>query len=370
MIIWGKPGIGKTAAITHYAKRHGLHVEFLVAGLREPTDFIGFPRPTRGVTRWYAPDWAARLAEAGRPSILIFDEFTTARIETQNAMLRIVNERYVGDVKLPDDVGIVLIANPIDTGSGLWELPPTMANRLVHLQWPVPPADEWTQSLMTGFSQPPPTPLDKPFITTLLFGGRVKHVPADHNARGNTDAASDSVEVKARMMVAGFIRFKPTALFAFPENESNRCKPWPSPRSWHNAALGVESVLRNGGEVEDSFELVAGAVGEPMALEWVAWARGASSLITPEEVLENGGEWNPPSRADVAWTICAGVAELIASHPTEERAVAGIKALDKVPVDVAAVHAGRILRAMPSGWVPPKPAAALLRRYVDLFRVK
>jgi len=53
--------------------------------------------------RFAPPSWALRLAEAGH-GLLFLDELSTAPPAVQAALLRVVLERAVGDLMLPDAV--------------------------------------------------------------------------------------------------------------------------------------------------------------------------------------------------------------------------------------------------------------------------
>ncbi len=43
VLLWGPPGVGKSAAITSWAKRRGQTCWTVIASLREPADFGGLP---------------------------------------------------------------------------------------------------------------------------------------------------------------------------------------------------------------------------------------------------------------------------------------------------------------------------------------
>lgn len=78
MIIWGPPGTGKTSAIYQLGKALNLPTEVVIASIHDPSDFSGLPIPITGDDPhvWYAaPDWAVRLAKAGR-GLLFFDEIS------------------------------------------------------------------------------------------------------------------------------------------------------------------------------------------------------------------------------------------------------------------------------------------------------
>ena len=80
------------------------------------------------------PDWAVRLARTGR-GLLFFDELSSAPPAVQAALLRVVLERRVGSLQLPEHVRIVAAANPPASAADGWHLSPPLANRFVHLHW-------------------------------------------------------------------------------------------------------------------------------------------------------------------------------------------------------------------------------------------
>ncbi len=70
VLLWGEPGIGKTAALTQLAEALDLPLTTVIASVHEPSDFSGLPvlgddPATQGVPM-APPDWAVRLVQAGR----------------------------------------------------------------------------------------------------------------------------------------------------------------------------------------------------------------------------------------------------------------------------------------------------------------
>src|SRR5262249_51485082 len=136
VLLWGSPGTGKTSAVVALGASLGWPVETVIGSIREPSDFAGLPVVSDGSVSLSPPSWATRLCAAGR-GLLFFDELTTAPPAVQAAMLRVVLERVVGDTHLPAGVRVVAAANPPDEAADGWELSAPLANRLVHLDWPV-----------------------------------------------------------------------------------------------------------------------------------------------------------------------------------------------------------------------------------------
>src|SRR4051812_14684852 len=138
VLLWGEPGIGKTAALNQLADALDLPLTTVIASVHEPSDFSGLPivgdDPAVQGVPMAPPDWAVRLARAGR-GLLFLDELSTAPPAVQAALLRVVLERRVGALKLPPGVRIVAAANPRSSAADGWELSAPLANRFVHLQW-------------------------------------------------------------------------------------------------------------------------------------------------------------------------------------------------------------------------------------------
>jgi len=66
VLLWGAPGVGKTATIKSIASALGLPCEPVIASVREPADFAGLPVIREDGVVMEAPAWAKRLARAGR----------------------------------------------------------------------------------------------------------------------------------------------------------------------------------------------------------------------------------------------------------------------------------------------------------------
>lgn len=81
VLLWGEPGIGKTAALTQLAETLDLPLTTVIASVHEPSDFSGLPvlgdDPAEQGVPMAPPDWAVRLVRAGR-GLLFLDELSTA----------------------------------------------------------------------------------------------------------------------------------------------------------------------------------------------------------------------------------------------------------------------------------------------------
>lgn len=68
VLLWGEPGIGKTAALTQLAVSLDLPLTTVIASVHEPSDFAGLPvvgdEPAEQGVPMAPPDWAVRLVRA------------------------------------------------------------------------------------------------------------------------------------------------------------------------------------------------------------------------------------------------------------------------------------------------------------------
>ena len=170
-LLWGDPGAGKTAVIES-AAGSGWHVETLICAHYEPSDFAGLPVVNGDRVSLAPPGWAVRVAEEPSPSIVFFDEWTTASPAVQAAALRPLTHAQVGVLQLPERVSFGAAANPADVAASGWELAPPTANRFVHFEWSLP-LDVYTESIVTGdwpVLPVPPRPADLEALASLFHG--------------------------------------------------------------------------------------------------------------------------------------------------------------------------------------------------------
>src|SRR6201989_91479 len=187
VLLWGALGRGRTSAIRSMAEAMNMPCETVIASIREPSDFAGLPIVVGEVVRFAPPAWARRLAESGRGPLFL-DELSTAPPAVQAALLRVVLERAVGDLDLPEEVAVVAAANPPEQAADGWDLSAPLANRLCHLTWEINPRVV-ADGLAGGWAPP-----------------RIPELAGDWAA----------AEILARGLVAGFLSVRPPPACAAP----------------------------------------------------------------------------------------------------------------------------------------------------------
>lgn len=334
VLLWGEPGIGKSATLTRLAERLGVPLETVIASVHEPSDFAGLPivgadPATEGIPM-APPDWAVRLTRAGR-GLLFLDELSSAPPAVQAALLRVVLERRVGSLPLPGAVRIVAAANPPASAADGWHLAPPLANRFVHLRWTHDP-----RTVARGLAGVWPD----------------VHVPVVDPRRASSALA------RARGAIAGFLTARPGLTHHLPADPESRGGAWPSPRTWE-MALTLTALHHAAGTGAEALALaLAGAVGDAAALELVTYLRELD-LPDPERVLADPMAFALPERGDRQLAFLTAVIAAVRARPSRERWEAGWtvlgKAVDAGVPDVAAASALDLAVMRRPDW--PVPAA-------------
>jgi MoxR-like ATPase len=323
MLLWGSPGTGKTSAVIALGEALGWPVETVIGSIREPADFAGLPLIVEGSVRLSPPAWARRLCDSG-VGLLFFDELTTAPPAVQAAMLRVVLERVVGDTALPAAVRVVAAANPPEEAADGWELSAPLANRLVHLDWPVD-GRHVAKGLAVGFPQPP--------------------------LAGIATAPSAAQAMAARATVGAFLEVRPALALALPRSPAEAGRGWPSPRSWEAVARLLAACEAFRASEAARAALTRGAVGDGAALEFLAWLEHLD-LPDPEAVLDDPDSFELPQRSDRAFAVLTAVAAVAVADGSVERwdqawrVVA--RAAERAP-DVATLVARTLASSRPPG---------------------
>ncbi|MEU6740196.1 AAA family ATPase [Streptosporangium sandarakinum] len=332
VLLWGEPGIGKTAALQQLAETLNLPLTTVIASVHEPSDFSGLPvvgdDPAVQGVPMAPPDWAVRLAHAGR-GLLFLDELSTAPPAVQAALLRLVLERRVGALRLPAGVRIVAAANPRSSAADGWELSPPLANRFVHLQWRH----------------------DHDVVVRGLGGTW----PRASLPRLDPERLSEAVTF-ARRAVCGLLTARPDLVHRLPNNEAHRGGPWPSPRSWEMALCLTAFATAADASKDVLSMLVRGAVGDGPGLELLA-VMDRMDLPDPEALLADPAAAELPQRGDLRQAVLDGVVAAVRKRPEKERWDAAwallARALETGAPDLVVVPASTLAALRRADWQVP-----------------
>lgn len=337
-IFWGPPGVGKTSILTAIAEGLGVPIETVIASIREPSDFGGLPVIENGGVKLCAPQWARTLQESGMEAldravdddidimaekfgplggVLFIDEISTAPPAVQAALLRVVLDKVVGDLRLPHNVSIIAAANPSEEAAGGWELAPPLANRFCHVDWPLD-VSGWVSGVVNGF------PIPRVRVLPANWGDHLDHY---------------------RTLVASFIKSRGDYLLDLPKEEAKAGKAWASPRSWDMLARLLAAAKAYGADEETTNALAVGCVGHGPGMEYLTYQDNLD-LPDPEEILKKPEKFKLPDRGDHQFAVLTSVIGAVNRNRSKERWMAGWEVLAAAATQGAADIAAGACRTL------------------------
>ena len=238
IFLWGPPGIGKSDIVGQITKQlNKSHLIDVRLSLWEPTDIKGIPyySANDNTMAWAPPaelpseEFAAQFDNI----VLFLDEINSAAPAVQAAAYQLILNRRVGQYKLPDNVLIVAAGNREADKGVTYRMPAPLANRFVHLELAVD-FDDW-------------------------FAWSV-----EHNIHND---------------VVGYLTFSKKDLYDFDPKSPSRS--FATPRSWSF----VSELLEDDDDENTTTDLISGAVGEGLAVKFMAHRKVAASMPNPTDIL-------------------------------------------------------------------------------------
>ena len=238
VFLWGPPGVGKSDIVSQITDDLNGYMIDLRLGQMDPTDIRGIPFFNKEAEKM---DWAPPIElpdeelAAEYPVIVLFlDEMNSATPSVQAAAYQLILNRRVGKYVLPENVVIVAAGNRDSDKGVTYRMPTPLANRFVHLE-----------------------------------------------VRADFEAWLDwAVTNKIHEDVVGYISFAKADLFDFDPRASGHA--FATPRSWTFVSQFCEDEDIRDAELTD---LVAGTVGEGIAVKFMNHRKFAKDLPNPEDIL-------------------------------------------------------------------------------------
>ena len=239
IFLWGPPGIGKSEIVQQITDDlPNSHLIDIRLSLWEPTDIKGIPYfdSNTGTMVWGAPSELPTQEFAAQYDniVVFFDEMNSAAPAVQAAAYQLILNRRVGQYKLPDNVIIVAAGNREADKGVSYRMPAPLANRFIHLELAVQ-FDDWFEWAVTN--------------------------------KINTD-------------VVGYLQFAKQDLYDFDPRSPSRS--FATPRSW---TFVSELIDDNEDDETTTTDLVSGAVGEGLAVKFMAHRKVAGNMPNPSDIL-------------------------------------------------------------------------------------
>lgn len=234
VFLWGPPGIGKSDIVKQIGEELDREVIDVRLSLWEPTDIKGIPfyNPKANSMCWAPP--AELPSDPDSTAILFLDELNSAPPATQAAAYQLILNRRVGTYILPKGVSIIAAGNREADKGVTYRMPAPLANRFLHIE------------LRTDFED------------WLIW------------------ATSNKIHEQ----VVGYVSFAKQDLYDFDPKSSSRS--FATPRSWSFVSELLKDDDLDEGTLTD---LVTAAVGEGLAVKFMAHRKVAKQMPKPEDVL-------------------------------------------------------------------------------------
>ena len=239
IFLWGPPGIGKSDVVQEIATELEGYVIDLRMAQMEPTDIRGIPFYNKDINKM---DWAhpvdlpdEEFAKQFPIVVLFLDEMNSASPSVQAAGYQLILNRRVGKYKLPDNVVIVAAGNRDSDKGVTYRMPMPLANRFIHLEMR-PDFNSW-----------------------------------------QTWAVKNNIHKD----VVGYLSFAKQDMYDFDAKSSSRA--FATPRSW----CFVSDLLKDeeNMDTDTQFNLIAGAVGEGLAVKFTAHRKISGKMPEPSDIL-------------------------------------------------------------------------------------
>jgi hypothetical protein len=238
LFLWGPPGIGKSELVEGITSElNGLMID-LRLGQMEPTDIRGIPyyNKDKGVMDWAPPVELPDEATASQyPIVVLFlDELNSAPPSVQSAAYQLILNRRIGKYHLPKNVVMVAAGNRESDKGVTYRMPTPLANRFLHQEMKVDFASyqEW------------------------------------------------AVKNKIHKDVVGYLSFAKQDLYDFDAKSASRA--FATPRTWTFVSQLLED---EDGDNDTLTNLIAGTVGEGLAVKFMAHRKVSSKMPNPADVL-------------------------------------------------------------------------------------
>ncbi|MNK39730.1 AAA domain protein [compost metagenome] len=261
LFLWGPPGIAKSSIVRQICKAINFKLIDVRLTQMEPTDLRGIPVPVKQddgsvLVNWAIPAMLPRR-DAGKRTgtilkdevdradendltydgaIILLDELPNAAPSVQAGSYQLVLDGALGEYVAPSNV-IIMAAGNRDTDKGsTFKMPTPLMNRFVHIEVEANFEDWQTYALTANF---------------------------------NKD-------------VIGYLTAFKHELFQFDPSSASR--GFPTPRSWE----AVSDVVRKGNALPEIVKtaLIGGAIGDGIAVKFLAYQKLASQLPNPSDILE------------------------------------------------------------------------------------
>lgn len=292
-VVVGGVGLGKTDIAEAFARTLGRQCVSVELGNMQEEHIGGYGKvgtiDIDGVqydcTKLHPLDWVLRCRH-GKKMFLFLDELYNCHPSIQKTVLRGLRDGF------GDDCMVMCATNPVSLATDGHELKPAAVNRLCIMDWQFE-VDSWNEGMRNGLVFP------EPEFAILPQTWREEIGPKGRLIADFLDCHGDIRNVQ-------------------PKDDAVVIEPFPTPRSWTNAArlLAAAASVSAPLLVEDI--LLKGVVGRAAAEQFWAWLN-ALGLPDPETVLKKVWNLPWPNKADLCYSIMSSCLQAVTERPSPDR---------------------------------------------------
>lgn len=238
----GKGGIGKTESIEELTKELNIGYVDIRLLMYTESDLKGIPYPNAEHTRtvWLQNNILPTVEKDGERGILVLDEITSANRSVRTAAYQLLNERRLGEYKLPDKWLIVCLGNGEEDGGDYQGMEGNFANRCSVFNI-VPNLDAWK---------------------------------------------SWAIRKNVNPLVIAYVTFKPNDLHSYNPEAENEIL-FASPRSW-KAISDILNVTEFDSNNMILTSRIIANIGQRVGYSFISFCKYKNSAIDPERIVKNG----------------------------------------------------------------------------------
>jgi hypothetical protein len=287
----GRPGLGKSDAINAAITELGYDAIIAHPAVDDPTDYKGLPAATGSGTRATFLPYGnlERMIVADRPLVVFFDDLGQAIPAVQAPIMQLILAREVNGVKISPHVRFVAATNRREDKAGVSGMITPLLDRfttVVNIDFDL---DDWVR------------------------WGLNNNVPTE---------------------LLSFVRFRPDSMNKFEATKDMRKSP--TPRS----VTGMGRLYSFG---LTDYEILAGAVGEAFATEFIAFVRIWQKIPSIDEILNNPDTTNVPPDPASRYALMGMLA-----HNADEHNLTNImRYLKRVPPEFSVLCAKDMIARRP-----------------------
>lgn len=297
-LVVGSPACGKSSIVRKVARDFNLFLIDLRLPQCDPTDLLGFPYINKETNRStylpmeYFPLEGDEIPKGYSGWLIFFDEITGAPESVQKAAYKPILDRMVGNKNIHKNVVMVAAGN-LETDNAFVEpMSTALQSRLIHMEIKLN-AEDWLKW-----------------------------------------AAESDIDHR----IMSFIRFKPSCLYTFDANHTD--KTYASPRTWEFASKMVKGMAVGAADVP----ILSGTVSEGVAREFIAFCQIYTRLPNMQQIIDAPDVIEVPREPSILYALSGA----LGNNANEGNIDKLMKFVNRMPVEFQVITLRDFIRRTPT----------------------